>query len=196
MPCEKATTRWLNNFVSGVFLGMGGDKTDTDKIVGARIKRDKKIRNIESRIKETFDGEKVAVKSCCHFVICSTIPMGQTDACSDINGQPDMLPCSSVCIPNVMLNIAAKKKIPANIATNVLNFTPLERRRLLSAVQTEIVDGGVMLLSTGHEAPVLTGFTDVLNKNSILKVYTKVPVSSIRGSLVYIKLRLPFAMNF
>ncbi len=56
-------------------------------------------------------------------------------------------------------------------------FTPLERRRLLSAVQTEIADGSVMLPSAGCEAPVLTGFTATR-----MRVRPIPTISSYRGN--------------
>ena len=55
--------------------------------------------------------------------------------------------------------VVSEPKRPASVETPAANvFTPLERRRLLSAVEMEIVDGRVMLPSTSREAPVLTGF--------------------------------------
>ena len=50
----------------------------------------------------------------------------------------------------------------------ILDFTPLERRRLPSAVMAEIADGSVMFPSAGREAPALTGFTIRCNSSTTL----------------------------
>lgn len=59
--------------------------------------------------------------------------------------------------------IARKKESAVSAAIAALNLlTPLERRRLLSTVKTEIADWNVILLLVDREAPVLTGVTIVV----------------------------------
>ena len=116
---------------------------------------------------EGFEIERVAL------LIDETKAMGIEVLAPDVN---ESFETFTVVLPEtgkremakIRFGLSAIKNVGSNIVEAIIQvrkengtFTPLERHRLLSTVQTEITNEGVMLPSAGREAPVLTGFASL-----------------------------------
>ena len=87
----------------------------------AKIKKMTTANKKKMKEADVWNVDKTAVTSCCHLAICSITPIGQIDACCDINRQPDIMPCSSVCMPITIPNVAARVRPPASIIADMLH---------------------------------------------------------------------------